>query len=663
MKRDSAARGLRAAIAAVALSVWPGFAAAQTARPVDPPPIEAYGALPSLEMLRLSPSGERLAFLSVAEDQRRLVLLDLEARAPIASVAIGEAKVRGLRWLGEDRVLIITTETNSARNLGVDDTEFAAGQVYSLDTGRVVPLLTATRGMFPALLSDVTVATGDDGPELLVRAFSVERPERADLYRVDPDTGRARIKDMMFPETKDFVFDPVAGQTVARSEYQSRTGEWTLLLRRPGGDFHEVWRTIAPIDLPSLMGLGVEGDSVVVSADRPDPGPSGEEARFFEVDLETAEWRPVRLGFPPQWLSFDPRTGRLIGGGRLDGDRQAYAFLDADAQALWELARSASPESPPDLVSWTDDFRRAILFTSGRADSGTYYLLDVASGEMNAIGAAYQDIPAERVAPTRPVAYAAADGLQIHGYLTVPPGIEDPAGLPLVVLAHGGPAVRDVPGFDWWAQAIASRGFAVLQANFRGSSGYGDAFREAGYGEWGRKMQTDLSDGVRWLAAQGVIDPDRVCIVGASYGGYAAMAGPTLDTGVYRCAVAVNGVSDLRRMVDAEARSRAERNHEAVRYWNRFMGAERLGDRSLDERSPARLAERADAPMLLIHGRDDTVVPIEQSRLMAEALRRAGKPVELVELEGEDHWLSRGATRQRMLAETLRFLEAHNPPR
>ena len=240
--------------------------------------------------------------------------------------------------------------------------------------------------------------------------------------------------------------------------------------------------------------------------------------------------------------------------------------------------------------------------------------------------------------------------------------METPQGLPLIVLAHGGPAARDVLGFDWWAQAIASRGYAVLQPNFRGSTGYGRDFLEAGYGEWVRKMQPDLSDGVRWLAGQGVIDPARVCIVGASYGGYAALAGPTLDRGVYRCAVSVNGVSDLRRMVDREARMRAEDENAAVRYWNRFMGAERLGDRSLDERSPFRLAEQADAPILLIHGRDDTVVPVEQSRLMAQALRRAGKPVELVELDGEEHWLSRSSTRLQMLTALMAFLLEHNPP-
>jgi len=652
-------------LAVAALAALPGIAAAQTVTAPDagPPPLAAYGALPSLELLQLSPSGQRLAFISVAGEQRRLILLDLTAFAPIANVAVGEAKVRELRWLGEDRILIITSETRSALNLGIEDAEFAAGQVYNLSDGSVVPLLTTTRGMFPALLSHVTVVPGDGRPDLLVRAFSTERPQRVDLYRVDPDTGRARVTDTMFPETDDFVFDPIANRTVARSEYQSRTGQWTLLVRNDGGAFREVWQTTAPIDLPSLLGLGVDGSSVVVAADRPDlASADGEDAWFFEVDLKTGEWQPVRLGFFPHSLWFHPTTGRLIGARRLDDDRQNYAFVDGAAQALWDRGRAALPEVAPVLVSWSEDFQRAILFTSGTGDSGTYYLLDLATGTMSAIGAAYQDIAAAQVAPIQPVTYAAADGLEIHGYLTTPPGIDDPKGLPLVVLVHGGPASRDVLGFDWWAQAIASRGFAVLQPNFRGSTGYGDAFREAGYGEWGRKMQTDLSDGVRWLAAEGVIDPDRVCIVGGSYGGYAAMAGPTLDPGVYRCAVSVNGVSDLRRMVEREARMRGERENETVRYWNRFMGAERLGDRSLDERSPARLAAQADAPMLLIHGRDDTVVPVEHSRLMAQALRRAGKPVELIELDGEDHWLSRSGTRLRMLTETLRFLLEHNPP-
>ena len=234
----------------------------------------------------------------------------------------------------------------------------------------------------------------------------------------------------------------------------------------------------------------------------------------------------------------------------------------------------------------------------------------------------------------------------------------DPKNLPLIVLAHGGPASRDVMGFDWWAQAMANRGYAVLQVNFRGSDGFGRSFLNAGFGEWGRKMQTDLSDGVRHLAADGVIDPKRVCIVGASYGGYAALAGAAIDTGVYRCAASYGGVSDLKRMV---AWSK-ERSQASFRYWIRFMGADDGKDQALTDLSPAARGDKVNIPILLIHGRDDSVVPLEQSRLMADALKKAGKPVEFVELKGEDHWLSRGETRIQTLSAVIAFLEKHNPP-
>lgn len=632
-----------------------------SARPA-PPPLEAYGALPSLELVQLSPSGRRLAFIRVIGEQRRLVLVDLASQSQLGSVGAGNAKVRDLQWIGEDRVLITTSETESFRNLGIDETELAAGQIYDPATARITPVLANVRGVFPALLSGVTIVETADGHDLLVRAYAPDQAGRIDLYRVNPANGRARVAESMGREVDDFIFDPTSKKTVARSEYKSVTGEWDLYLRHGDDAFRRVWRTTALIDAPYLMGMGMNGDSVIVAADRPDlDRPDRESADFFDVNLETGAWRPVRFDFQPQSLLFHPRTGRLIGASRLENDRQIYAFADADASLLWAQAEATLADASPYFLNWSEDLKHAVLFTSGTGDAGTYYLLNLADNQLNQIGQAYEAISPEQVAPVRSITYAAADGLQIHGYLTTPPGVTDAAKLPLVVLAHGGPAARDTMGFDWWAQAIASRGYAVLQANFRGSTGYGEAFMEAGYGEWGRKMQTDLSDGVRWLASQGLIDPSRVCIVGASYGGYAALAGPTLDTGVYRCAVSVNGVSDLRRMVEVEARAGEHRNNETVRYWNRFMGAERLGDRSLDERSPSRLAAQADAPILLIHGRDDTVVPLEQSRLMAQALRRAAKPVEFIELQGEDHWLSRSDTRLRMLTETLRFLQAHNP--
>jgi dipeptidyl aminopeptidase/acylaminoacyl peptidase len=287
-----------------------------------------------------------------------------------------------------------------------------------------------------------------------------------------------------------------------------------------------------------------------------------------------------------------------------------------------------------------------------------YSVVDLASRKASWLGAEYETLKPGDIGEVRPVRFRAADGLPITGYLTLPTG-RDPKALPLIVFPHGGPASRDNPGFHWWAQAMASRGYAVLQVNYRGSDGFGWAFQKAGFGEWGRKMQTDLSDGVAYLAGEGLIDPKRVCIVGGSYGGYAALAGATLQHGVYRCAVSFGGVADLRRQFTY---SRGREGLAALRYWTRYMGAEDLGDPVLATYSPALHADQATAPILLIHGKDDTVVPLDQSTEMAEALRRAGKPVELVVQNNADHWLSLGTTRLQMLQATMAFVEKHNPP-
>jgi dipeptidyl aminopeptidase/acylaminoacyl peptidase len=259
------------------------------------------------------------------------------------------------------------------------------------------------------------------------------------------------------------------------------------------------------------------------------------------------------------------------------------------------------------------------------------------------------------VGPISLIDYKAADQQEMDGVLTLPPGREA-RNLPVIVLPHGGPHARDEPEFDWWAQAYASRGYAVFQPNFRGSTGRSDAFRNASANEWGRKMQTDISDGLAELARRGIVDPKRACIVGASYGGYAALAGVTLQHGIYRCAVAVAPVADLDLLVDTEVR---DSGHSAmtVRAYR-----EDLGDpKGYDVVSPRRHAAQADAPILLIHGKDDTVVSFRHSESMAGALRAAGKPYEFVVLKHEDHWLSVSDTRSQMLAESMRFVQKYNP--
>jgi dipeptidyl aminopeptidase/acylaminoacyl peptidase len=312
------------------------------------------------------------------------------------------------------------------------------------------------------------------------------------------------------------------------------------------------------------------------------------------------------------------------------------------------------------LVSASDDRQRLVVKLDSPTDGPGYALVDLTTHGSQWLGAEYPGLDVADISQVRPVRFKAADGLSISGYLTLPSG-RDPKNLPLVVFPHGGPAARDGPGFDWWAQAMASRGYAVLQVNYRGSDGLGRAFLEAGFGEWGRKMQTDLSDGVRDLAAQGIVDPKRVCIVGASYGGYAALAGATLDPGVYRCAVDVSGPAELAKFIAWGNTRAGDEGVAGERYWMRYMGAGALNDPRLTAISPADRADKVTIPILIIHGKDDTVVPFEQSQMMADALARAGKPYQLVVLNHEDHWLSRGDTRLQMLQATMDFLQKNNP--
>jgi dipeptidyl aminopeptidase/acylaminoacyl peptidase len=321
---------------------------------------------------------------------------------------------------------------------------------------------------------------------------------------------------------------------------------------------------------------------------------------------------------------------------------------------MMAATRKAFPGLTVRLSDWNEAFNKFLVECSGPGEPDGWWLVDLTTGKADPIGLAYT-IAAKDVGPMRMLRYKAGDGLDMAGVLTLPP--DRPArNLPLVMLPHGGPHSHDYPVFDWWAQAYASRGYVVFQPNFRGSTGSGSDFERAGWGEWGRKMQTDISDGLAELVKQGIADPKRVCIVGASYGGYAALVGVTIQQGLYRCAVSVAGIGDIPKMLRDDIRESGG-NDTLRRALKRNVG----NGSDMQQVSPVTFANRADAPILLIHGKDDIVVPFSQSTDMLNALKRAGKPAELVTLAGEDHWLSRSETRLAMLKAAVAFVEQHNP--
>ena len=454
------------------------------------------------------------------------------------------------------------------------------------------------------------------------------------------------------PDTIRFVLD-ADGKAVAREDYEEKSGTYRLLLRMNGA-FRKLYEEVARLDPPFVYGFGKDAGTLLLSSAK-----SGKR-EDFAVSLADGSISKVD-GFDADYVIRDPRSGLAIGliDAGLEGND--YKFFDPKDQAMWRGITRAFPGEQVGLASWSHDRQTLIVEVRGEKNGVSLFRINRAKGEIEFMADRYNGLGPELLNPVTAYRYKAADGLEIPAYLTLPRG-RAAKGLPLIVLPHGGPEARDSAAFDWWSQALASRGYAVLQPQFRGSSGFGTPFRDAGHGEWGRKMQSDLADGVRDLVAKGTVDAGRVCIAGASYGGYAAMAGVTVDQGVYRCASAVAGVSDLRRMLVWETRDTGGAQNPTLRYWKRFMGAKNVNDASIDPYSPARLAARVTAPLQLIHGKDDTVVPIEQSRLMAEAMKAAGKTVDWLELAGEDHWLSSPATRIAMLEAQIAFLEKHNPP-
>lgn len=630
---------------------------AQTAPPssgaVAMPDLDIYGRLPAFSSPRISPDGTKLAYLVPAGTSHALLIMDLKTAANVGGLRQIDNKVRGVDWIGNDHLLITTSTTSSIANLGVDQGEFSQGLIYSLADRSVQTIFARNSELARIMFGSPMIRQTPTGYAVFVEGLNGRDYTRS-LYRVDPATNRATLASRG-ANVGRYLLD-ASGEPVARSTYEGEKGIWGVDAKRDGV-WPRVWTVTAALDQPSLIGFGVTDRSVIVEAKLDGDA----EPRFHALSLDTGEWSDLPFAKEPDSLIFHPVTKLLIGAVTGTDSGPQYEFLDPTASLTWRSVAAAFAGRNPSMVSWSANLRSILIQTDGNGDAGTYQLVDLDRHVAEIVGQSYPDLKPEQIGEIRIISYDAADGMEIPGYLTLPPGVSDPQNLPLVVMPHGGPAARDSFGFDWWAQAMASRGYAVLQPNFRGSDGLGEAHLQAGYGQWGRKMQSDLSDGVRWLAGQGIIDPKRVCIVGASYGGYAAMAGPTLDTGIYRCAVAVAGVSDLNGMIRWSAERAGQRNSPAVRYWTRFMGAGRFGDPALDALSPAKMAAQADAPILLIHGYDDTVVPYEQSVQLANALRRAGKPYELVPLPGEDHWLSSAATRQKMLAETLRFLEAHNP--
>lgn len=332
-------------------------------------------------------------------------------------------------------------------------------------------------------------------------------------------------------------------------------------------------------------------------------------------------------------------------------------FLDEEAKREQEVIDAALPGTFNQVVSQSRDHRRMIVRAASDTHPPAYYLL-VRTGQSTRVDlllSLYPALPQAHLVPMRAVSYRARDGLEIPAYLTIPEGAE-PRNLPVIVRPHGGPMTRDYRQFDPEVQFLASRGFAVFQMNFRGSSGYGESFRRSGLHQWGQAMQDDITDGVEWLIAQGIADPSRVGIYGASYGGYAALMALVRTPQLYRAGASYAGVTSLPLFV-ADNRGMFSDYH-------RSPNGGGWGDpKKLKANSPIDHVERIRAPVLLAHGEGDQRVPIKHSERMAKALREAGKEVEYFDFPHERHGFLRNDNQRLFYERLASFFEQHLTPR
>lgn len=371
---------------------------------------------------------------------------------------------------------------------------------------------------------------------------------------------------------------------------------------------------------------------------------------LFSIALDGSLKRTLVASHPQVDIDGLVRIGRQrrVVGASYATEKRQTDFFDPALRRLRDSLGKALPGKP--LVTFVDasaDESKLLMFAGSDNDPGTYYLYDKASRHLQEVLTARPQLAGTRLATVKPITFPAADGTLIPGYLTLPAG-SDGKNLPAIVMPHGGPGSRDEWGFDWLSQFFAARGFAVLQPNFRGSAGYGNAwFQKNGFQSW-RTAIGDVNDGGRWLISQGIASADKLAIVGWSYGGYAALQSSVLEPDLFKAIVAIAPVTDLETL---RSESRNFTNFPQV---DAFIGR---GDHVRDG-SPARNAGRIKAPVLLFHGDQDLNVGIGESRLMADKLKDAGGKVELVEFDGLDHQLDDSVARATMLSRSDQFLRS-----
>jgi dipeptidyl aminopeptidase/acylaminoacyl peptidase len=627
--------------AAAAAAPTPAPAPAKVAPAAVEPsalPAAAFASLPFVEDAHLSPNGKRLVGNLAIEGKQLIAIINLFDRQEKSDqIGVPEGtEVTWTRWVGDDYVLI-----------GLSAQEMVEGERWYINrmvgveraTGKVTKLMWDLNGQNA---SDVLWIPRDGSHEILVAAQnSIYTGEDfwPAVYRLDVANGH---KTVVVPGRTGVMSWYVDGTGYPRAgiNYNDTTRTGKLLYRgereRPfreidRADGHKRESLIDPI-------LFLPGTDYALVEHMDDKGNDC----IFEVDLTTQ--KDLRLVYQaPTGSEIEDtilnRDGNALAGVRTSSPVKPVVWFDPPMAELQANFDKAVPGSRVRVISFSQDLTK-MLVTVDRADTpGAIYYYNVDGGRLNLVSKINEELGTRPLSPVKLVTYAARDGTQIEAVLTLPLKGEAKA-LPFIVMPHGGPWAQDRADYDYWAQFLASRGYVVLQPNFRGSTGYGLDFLRKGEGQLGLAMQDDVTDGVKWAIKQGIADPARTCIVGASYGGYAAMWGIAKDPDLYRCAISIAGVASLRREVNDFNNTLYE--HKYTDDWQRMTP-------DFPAVSPVNAIARIKTPLLLIHGKKDVTVDFSQSAMMFSRMKAAGKTVEFVPVPLADHYFTRQADRLTLL--------------
>jgi dipeptidyl aminopeptidase/acylaminoacyl peptidase len=610
---------------------------------------ELFFGDPEISGSQLSPDGKWLSFLKPHNGARNIWVKGADEPFTAARpVTADKRPVPGYFWSRDGRYVLYVQDRDGDENFHVWAVDPAGAPQGEANVPQARDL-TPVPGVRAQILSMPRSL-----PDVMMVGLNERDPRFHDIYRVEISTGQRKLVRENKEEVGAWVFD---NEGQLRLAWKEKPGGGGDLLRVGLQGLEPIASATFEEDITPLQ-FHPDGRQCYISTNI---GADIDLARLMLLDVETGTWTFVEQD-PEGEVDFSggvfhPQTDELIATS-YTGDRDRVYPKTAEAQKLWDALRKAMPEGELAVTGMTDDMSRLLVAVHSDVDPGSVYLYDAKSAAAALVYKARPDLPSGDLAHMRPVTYTARDGMKIHGYLTLPKGLGE-KNLPVVMYIHGGPWARDFWGYEPYAQFLANRGYAVMQVNYRASTGYGKRYLNAGNREWGTgAMQHDVTDAVQWLIAQGIADPKRVGIFGGSYGGYATLAGVTYTPDLYACGVPYVGPSNLVTLIES-----------FPEYWKPFLEGSfylRVGNPSIEaerqdliDRSPLFQCENIKAPLLVVHGANDPRVKQHESDQIVVALRQKQKPVEYLVAGDEGHGFRAPGNRLALAAAMEKFLAKH----